>query len=245
MEIAPKPAFLFLPGLVCDRFVWEYQMRALADVAVCRVVEWTGEDSLVVMAQTVLGEAPERFALAGHSMGGRVALEVYRLAPQRVTGIALLDTGYLRCPAGAAGEEEARGRYALLEVARSQGMRAMARQWIPPMIHPMRRSDPDFTGAIEEMFDRKTPEVFAAQIRALLFRPDATEVPGEIRCPALVLTGREEGWSPPERHAAMADLISGSRLAVVPDCGHMSTLEQPAAVTEALRLVVEQRSTAL
>ena len=176
-------------------------------------------------------------------MGGRVALEVYRLAPERVTGIALLDTGYLPCPPDASGQEEARGRYALLEVARSQGMRAMARQWIPPMIHPMRRSDQVLTGVIEDMFARKTPEVFAAQIRALLSRPDATAILGEIRCPALLLTGREDNWSPPERHAAMAAMIPGSRLVVVPECGHMSTLEQPAAVAEALRFVVETSAT--
>jgi pimeloyl-ACP methyl ester carboxylesterase len=243
MEIAPKPALLFLPGLLCDRFVWEYQTRVLGDWAECRVVEWTAEDSLAAMAQTVVLDAPERFTLAGHSMGGRVALEVYRLAPQRVTGIALLDTGYLPCPADASGQEEAHGRYALLEVARSQGMRAMARQWIPPMIHPMRRSDRVFTGAIEDMFARKTPDVFAAQIKALLSRPDSTAVLGAIQCPALLLTGREDTWSPPERHAAMAAMIPGSRVVIVPECGHMSTLEQPAAAADALRFVVETAAT--
>src|ERR1700745_4373092 len=89
------------------------------------------------------------------------------------------------------------------------------------------------------MFARKTPEIFAAQIQALLSPPDATVVLRKIRCPALLLTGREDDWSPPERHAAMAAMIPGSCVVVVPECGHMSTLEQPEAVAKALRFVVE------
>lgn len=173
-------------------------------------------------------------------MGGRVALEVFRAAPGRVTHIALLNTGYQERPDDVAGEQESCNRYALLEVARTQGMRAMAERWIPPMIHPDRRTDAALTGAIAKMFSRKTPEIFEAQIRALLDRPDAGRVLGEIRCPALLLSGREDCWSPPARHAQMAARIPGGptappRLMIVPHCGHMSTLEQPPAVAEALR----------
>jgi pimeloyl-ACP methyl ester carboxylesterase len=242
MQKAPnvRPALLFLPGLLCDGSVWAYQREALADVAVCTAVEWAAEDSLADMAEIALRSAPERFAVAGHSMGGRVALEVYRAAPERVTHVALLNTGYLPRPKDASGETEARERYALLEVARGQGMRAMAERWIPPMVHPDRRRDPQLTAAITEMFARKTPEIFEAQIHALLNRPDATAVLAEIRCPALLVSGREDTWSPPARHAEMAALIPGApasppRLVVVPHSGHMSTLEQPDAVAEALR----------
>jgi pimeloyl-ACP methyl ester carboxylesterase len=235
MQNAPK-SLVLLPGLLCDGFVWEYQAQALSGIAACKLVEWSTEDSLADMARTVLREAPERFAVAGHSMGGRVALEVYRAAPDRVTHIALLNTGYLARPADASGEQEARGRYELLEVARTEGMRAMAQRWIPPMVHPNRRADPEITGAIIDMFARKTPEIFAAQIKALLFRPDATAVLEQIRCPALLLSGHEDTWSPPARHADMAVRIrSDSRLIIVPECGHMSTMEQPAAIVDALR----------
>jgi pimeloyl-ACP methyl ester carboxylesterase len=235
MGIAPLPPILFLPGLLCDREIWAYQSRVLADVAECTITEWTGEDSLVKMAETALRIAPKRFAVAGHSMGGRVALEIYRAVPDRVTHIALLNTGYLPRAPDAAGEQEARSRYALLEVAKTQGMRAMARQWLPPMINPARRDDHVLTETIVEMLARKTPEIFEAQIRALLSRPDATPVLESIRCPALLISGREDAWSPPARHTDMAAKIPGpSRVVTIPDCGHMSPLEQPEAVAEAL-----------
>jgi pimeloyl-ACP methyl ester carboxylesterase len=224
-----------LPGLLCDRVAWQHQSEALSDVARCTSIEWGVENSLVEMARTALGQAPDRFSLAGHSMGGRVALEVFRLAPQRVVRIALFNTGYQPRPQNAAGEEEERGRLALLAVARSEGMRAMATQWLPPMIHPDRRTDLALVNTIIDMFARKTPDIFAAQIRALLGRPDATGVLEQIRCPTLLLTGREDGWSPPARHEEMAAKIPGSQLVVIPECGHMSMLERPGAVTEALR----------
>jgi pimeloyl-ACP methyl ester carboxylesterase len=236
LQKAPRKPLLFLPGLLCDREVWEPQAQALADVAECTTAEWGHEHSLVDMARAALLIAPERFAVAGHSMGGRIALEVYRAAPERVTHIALLNTGYLPRAQDAAGEQEARNRYALLEIARTQGMPAMARQWIPPMINPARHGDSALIEAILEMFARKTPEIFEAQIRALLTRPDGTPVLEQIHCPALLLSGREDAWSPPARHADMAAKIPGpSSVVTVPDCGHMSTLEQPAAVAEELR----------
>jgi pimeloyl-ACP methyl ester carboxylesterase len=224
-----------LPGLLCDRSVWQHQIEALSDVADCTSIEWGNEDSLEKMAQTALRQAPERFSVVGHSMGGRVALEVFRLAPERVKRIAVFDTGCAARPRNAAGEEEERGRLALLAIARSEGMRAMAAQWLPPMIHTERRGDRGLTEAIIAMFARKTPDVFAAQIRALLDRPERCDLLEQIRCPALVLTGREDGWSPPARHREMAARIPGSTFIVVPECGHMSTLEQPAAVTAAIR----------
>jgi len=167
-------------------------------------------------------------------MGGRVALEIYRAAPQRVERIALLDTGYLPLAAGAAGEAEKRKRGELLEIARSEGMRAMLRKWLPPMIAPDRIHDTALVCTIIEMMSRKTPEIFEAQIRALLSRPDASAVLEQIRCPALLLAGREDGWSGPAQHASMAAKIPGSRLVIVPDCGHMSTLERPGEVGAAL-----------
>jgi len=188
------------------------------------------------MAEQVLRTAPERFLMAGHSMGGgRVALQVYRLAPHRVARIALLNTGASPLAAGAAGEEEARKRWELVALAKSQGMHAMLKQWLPPMIDSRRINDTALVAAIIEMMSRKTPEIFAAQVQALLARPDAGAVLEQIRCPALLLTGREDGWSGPAQHAAMAAKIPGSTLVTVPDCGHMSMMERPAEVSAALR----------
>lgn len=187
------------------------------------------------MAEAVLRGAPERFSIAGHSMGGRVALQIYRLAPERVNRIALLNTGYLPLAAGAAGEEEARKRGELVALAKAQGMRAMLRVWLPPMIDSRRIDDAELMNSIIDMMSRKTPEIFEAQVRALLARPDSSAVLEQIRCPALLLTGREDGWSTPAQHAAMSAKIAGSQLVIVPDSGHMSTMERPAEVSAALR----------
>jgi len=226
---------LLLPGLICDQTAWQQQIDALSDIADCTCADYGPLDSLPAMAEAVLRSAPERFSLAGHSMGGRVALEIYRLAPQRVAGIALLNTGSSPLAAGAAGAEEIRKRGELVAFAQSQGMHAMLQQWLPPMIAPHRMNDTALVDSIIEMMSRKTPEIFAAQVRALLTRPDARPVLDQIRCPALLLTGQEDGWSPPAQHAAMHAKIAGSQFVIVPECGHMSMLERPAEVSAALR----------
>jgi pimeloyl-ACP methyl ester carboxylesterase len=232
----PSPApLLLLPGLVCDQTVWRQQIDAVSDLAVCTCADYGSLDSIPAMAEAVLRAAPERFSVAGHSMGGRVALEIYRRAPHRVARIALLNTGSSARPSGEAGEEEARKRGELVALAQSQGMHAMLQQWLPPMIDSRRTNDTVLVNAIVEMMSRKTPEIFGAQVRALLARPDANPVLEQIRCPALLLTGREDGWSTPEQHRAMAAGIAGSQIAIVPDCGHMSMLERPAEVSAALR----------
>jgi len=221
--------------LICDQTVWQAQIDGLADMAECSVADYGSLDSLTAMAEAALRTAPDRFSVAGHSMGGRVALEIYRRAPERVARIALLNTGYLPLAAGAAGEEEKRKRGELVALAQSQGMRAMLRQWLPPMIDSRRINDAALVNSIVEMMSRKTPEIFAAQVRALLGRPDASGVLEQIRRPALLLTGREDGWSPPAQHQAMSQKIVGSRVVIVPDSGHMSMMERPTEVTAALR----------
>lgn len=231
---------VLLPGLICDQTVWQQQIDALADIADCTCADYGSLDSLPAMAEAVLRSTPQRFSVAGHSMGGRVALQIYKLAPDRVVRIALLNTGYLPLAAGPAGEEETRKRGELVALAQSQGMRAMLRQWLPPMIDSRRINDTPLVNSIIDMMSRKTPEIFAAQQRALLARPDATAVLEQIRCPALLLTGREDGWSTPAQHVAMAAKIAGSQLVIVPDSGHMSAMEQPAAVSVALRAWLAQ-----
>jgi pimeloyl-ACP methyl ester carboxylesterase len=186
------------------------------------------------MAQRILAAGPERFALVGHSMGGRVALEVLARAPERVTRVALLDTGFQALPQGEAGERERAGRYRLLDIARREGMLAMGKEWAKGMVHPDRLADAPLMDAIHQMIARAPVAQFEAQIHALLTRPDRTALLAEIRVPTLVLCGREDNWSPLQQHEEMAQRIRGSQLVVVPHCGHMSTMEQPAAITQAL-----------
>jgi pimeloyl-ACP methyl ester carboxylesterase len=230
-----RPVLMLLPGLNCDAAVWAPQVQALQDVADCRIPAWGLRDSLTAMAEQVLQEAAaERFCVAGHSMGGRVALELMRLAPQRVQRLALLSTGTHPLAAGEAGEKEKAGRLALLQIARTQGMRAMAEQWARGMVHPRRIGGPVFDQVLD-MFERGSAEQYAAQIHALLQRPDASSLLPTIGCPTLVLTGRDDGWSTPAAHEAIAAAIPGARLVLLDDCGHMCTLEQPQAVSQALR----------
>jgi len=225
---------VLLPGLVCDDTVWEHARAALAPHAEVHIPRYAALDSLGAMAEKVLAETPGDFALAGHSMGGRIALEVQRRAPERVKGIALLDTGAQPLAAGVAGAREAAGRHELLEIARTQGMAAMAARWVQGMVYPPRLGEGPLIARIVDMFARSSADVFAAQIRALLARPDASAVLDAIRCPALVLCGAEDSWAPASRHREMAARIRGATLTIVPECGHMCTLERPDAVTRSL-----------
>lgn len=232
MNAVAATPIVFLPGLLCDAAVWAPQMAALGRSAT--VAAYGVADSIGAMAEIALAAAPPgRFALAGHSMGGRIALEVVRRAPERVERLALLDTGCHPLAAGDAGEAERAGRLKLLDLARRDGLRAMAAEWARGMLHPSRLGGTVFD-AVLDMFERRTAEVFDAQIRALLARPDAVPVLKTLRCPTLLLTGDHDAWSPPSAHRAMHEGVPGSRLVVVPDCGHMSTLERPDAVTAAL-----------
>jgi pimeloyl-ACP methyl ester carboxylesterase len=234
------PALLLLPGLNCDAEVWAGQIAALSASHTCIVPRYHELDSIAAMAHSVLHDAPPRFALAGHSMGGRVALEVVRAAPERVSRLALLDTGYEGWQAGEHGEREARERRRLVELARQSGMRAMGAEWLRGMVHPAHADDRALIARILAMIERHTFEGYSAQIRALLARPDAGDVLTQIRCPTLIACGREDTWSPFARHQSMAALIPNSQLMVFEHCGHMSTMEQPDAVTAAVRHWLQQ-----
>jgi len=221
---------ILLCGLLCDDVVWASQAEALGREHDVRVVKFVEQDSIQAMAAHVLKDAPPRFALAGHSMGGRVALEVMRQAGERVERLALLDTGY-----EAAAPGEAARRAVLVDQALEEGIDSIAAAWGLPMLAPRRRNQPALVQAVFDMVGRMSGRIYAAQTRALLARPDATGVLQNVACPTLILCGRQDGWSPPERHERMAELVPHAELRLVDDCGHMSMMEQPDAVLAALR----------
>ena len=231
---------ILVPGLMCDHTVWDPLQPYLPVQNASRVVDHGDANSLVQMAMQLLQHAPPKFLLAGHSMGARVVLEVVRLAPERVGGVALLDTGYLPKASGSAGEEEVRKRQRLLQIANHDGVRVMARDWVQGMVHPDRLIDHELIERILAMFERKDAEIFSNQIHAFIQRPDATEVLQSLRVPTLILCGQQDTWSPPVQHQAMHALVPHSTFEVIDHAGHMAPMEKPQEVADAVARWIAQ-----
>lgn len=224
-----RPRIVFLPGLLCDAEVFAVQVAALSPFADVAVADFTGCGSIEAMARVALARFEGPVSLVGFSMGGRAALEALRIAPARVERLVLMDTG-----ATPARDGEAAGRMELVDLAHREGMRALAARWLPPMVHAEREADPALIGPITAMVERMSPTIFERQIRALLGRPDARPVLATIRCPTLVVVGRQDRWSPLEQNRELAETVPGARLAVIEDSGHFSPVERPEAVAAAL-----------
>ena len=222
-------ASLLLPGLICNESVWAAQIAALADRGFVAVHGYSRCASLRAMAERVLEQAPDQFNLCGHSMGARVALEVYRLAPSRVRRLALLDTGVHGVKAG-----EREKRYALRDVGREHGMAALVERWLPPMVAPHRHADTSLMTPLRDMAVGEGLAAFEAQTEALLGRSSATELLTRITVPTLVATGELDVWSPPEQHTAMANAIADSRYVIFEGAGHFAPAEAPDQVNQAL-----------
>jgi pimeloyl-ACP methyl ester carboxylesterase len=224
----PAPP-LFLPGLLCDASIWAGQVRAFAALNAVAIDGYGMADSLEDMARIALDQAPAVFSLVGHSMGARVALEVLKLAPQRVERLALLDTGVHPPGPGEAGK-----RHALLALGREQGIDRLSDAWLPPMVGPEARRDEAFMERLRVMVRAAGVELYAKQIHALLGRPDYRPMLPTINCPTLVGVGRQDEWSPVAQHEEMAALIPGAELVIFEDCGHMAPMEAPDQVNAAL-----------
>ena len=224
------PPLLLLSGLLCDETIWSDIPERLREVAAVRVISFRGFSSISAMARHVLALAPERFAVAGHSMGGRVALEVVRLAPDRVSGLALLNTGVHTVRDG---EPESRGR--LLRLASEHGMSALAAEWLPPMMAGSSGRTAELMPRLIAMVERSTPDSYAGQINALLHRPEALSVLPTIDVPTLLLSGSGDTWSPVSQHETMRRRIPHATLFEIHAAGHMAPIERPDAVALALR----------
>ncbi len=227
MTAAPP---LFLPGLMCDQSIWDAQMRALAEFHPVAVPGYGDARTLADMAARALALAPPVFSLVGHSMGARVALEVFRAAPERVERLALLDTGVHPLQPG-----EPAKRQALLDIGRNHGIERLVDEWLPPMVHPHRRGDAAIMAPMHAMSCVGGFARVEAQIEALLSRPDVIPLLSTIRCPTLVATGRQDEWSPVEQHERIAELIPGAELVIFEESGHMAPVEVPDQVNAALR----------
>ena len=227
-----KQPLVLVPGLLCDAALWGPQVAALGAIADFWIPELKAMDSISAMGEAVLREAPfGKFALAGLSMGGYVAMEVMRRAPERVTRLALLDTRATRDA-----PEEMERRRELMRLARTErGFAPVTNRMLPLMLHPSRVNELLLVKLIREMAERTGVEGYILQQTAIMSRPDSRPDLPRIGVPTLVLCGREDALTPLDLHEEMAALIPGAKLAVIEKCGHLSTLERPIEVNAALR----------
>jgi len=224
-----KTPLLLLPGLLEDSDVFGHQVAQLGRSRKCAVADLTASDSIAAMARDALKEAPgEKFALAGHSMGGYVALEILRQAPERVARLALLNTNAR--PDTAESTENRRRLMALAEkdfpaVIQTLTQRVVARDAL---------ADPNITGTIGAMALATGKDAFARQQRAIIGRIDSRPHLPAIACPTLVVAGREDAIMPVELLEEIAQRIPDSRLAIIERCGHTPSLERPEELTDLL-----------
>jgi pimeloyl-ACP methyl ester carboxylesterase len=225
-----KPSLLLLSGLLCDETIWSDIPKRLKDVATVSVVSFRGFNSLKAMAEHALAHAPAHFAVAGHSMGGRVALEVIRAAAERVTGLGLLNTSV---QAVRDGEPQSRGL--LLKLAREHGMTALASEWLPPMLAPNAARRSEVLPRLKAMIEHWSADDYEGQVYAMLNRPDAWSALAAVKVPTLLLSGSDDAWSPVSQHEAIRRHIPHATLFEVHDAGHMAPVERPDAVALAIR----------
>ena len=224
-----RTPIVFACGQLLDERCWEPQRSAFANERNLFVSDHRSDDTIAGMAKRLLASAPDRFLLLGHAMGGFIALEVMRQAPERVKGLALLAT--LANADGPAQTERRMGYIKLVEEGRFE---QVAEERIPMLLAPERRSDPILTGQIRAMAQATGAEIFLRQQRAIMGRIDSRPSLGHITVPTLILWGDEDGIANRAQQQDMLDGISGSRLEVLKRCGHLSTLEAPREVNTLL-----------
>jgi pimeloyl-ACP methyl ester carboxylesterase len=226
---SPGLPVVLVPGLACSPSLYALQMPALWTFGPVTVADHRRADSMDAIARQILAQAPPKFALAGLSMGGYIALAMLRLAPDRVAKLALLDTGS-RSDTPEASE---RRKASIAKVQAGEVEAVMDALW-PILVHKNRQGDAELKRIVFEMAKTAGADAFVRQQRAIMTRPDSRPGLPSIRCPTLVLVGEGDQLTPPALSEEMAALIPNSRLVSVPDSGHLSTLEQPEAVTRAL-----------
>jgi pimeloyl-ACP methyl ester carboxylesterase len=221
---------LLLPGLLCDAELFASQVTGLADVADLRVADLVAHDAMAALAADAIAQAPwERFAVGALSMGGYVAYEILRQAPERVLALALMDTSAR--PDTAEASENRRRLIALAD----RDFPAVIEALLPKLMTPAHAADARLAAVVRRMAERIGPEAFKRQERAIIGRADSRPDLPRIACPTIVIAGADDALMPHEIHAEQADTIRSAELVIVPACGHLSSIEQPARVNAALR----------
>jgi pimeloyl-ACP methyl ester carboxylesterase len=220
---------LLVPGLLCTPRLYIDQIPALWRFGPVVVADHTRDDSMSGIAQRILANAPPRFALIGLSMGGYVSFELLRQAPDRVAKLALLDT-----TARPDLPEQTEQRKRQIDMSRSGRFAAISDLLFPKFVAASRQGDRALQSIVRTMAEEVGPEAFVRQQTAILNRVDSRPGLALVRCPTLVAVGEHDVLTPPDRAAEIAAAIPSARQVVIADCGHLSALEQPQAVTRAL-----------
>ena len=221
---------VLIPGLLLTPQLYAPQLEALWAEAPVLLANHTRADSMAELARGILAQAPPRFALVGLSMGGYIAFEILRQAPERVARLALLDTA-----ARPDTPDITAGRRTNMQLAQSGRLAEVVDGLIPRLVHPTRVNDAPLLEVIRRMGAQVGVAGYLRQQAAIIARPDSRPMLKDIRCPTLVLVGDADQLTPPERAQEIAAAVRGAELVLVPECGHLSTLERPELVTRALR----------
>ncbi|MDH4585700.1 alpha/beta fold hydrolase [Pseudomonas sp. BN415] len=230
-----QTSLVLLPGLLNDHRLWAHQADALSDEANVQIADLTRDSSIAAMARRVLEESPPQFALAALSMGGYVAFEILRQAPERVSRLALFDT-----MASLDSAERAATRQGLLELANRGRFIGVSPQLMPRLIHP-RWLDSEVSATVQQMAVAVGKEGFIRQQQAIIDRPDSVPLLEDIRIPTMIVVGAEDQLTPVAEAHLMHEKIAGSRLEILPQCGHLPPLEEPERTTALLREWLGQR----
>jgi pimeloyl-ACP methyl ester carboxylesterase len=220
---------LLVPGLASSIRIYEPVIPALWRFGPVMVANHVRDDSMTAIARRVLNEAPPHFALAGHSMGGYVALEIMRQAPERVARLALINT-----QARPDAPEATARRRGLMERARRGELRAARAEMFPELVHPSRRDDVRIRQLVDEQGEDVGVDGYLRQQTAIITRVDSRPTLATIKCPTLVLTGDQDNTIPNAFSQEMAEGIAGARLVILDRCGHLPQPEQPEATAQAL-----------
>jgi pimeloyl-ACP methyl ester carboxylesterase len=224
-----KETLYLLPGLLCDQSLWFHQIELLSKSYDVRVADFSKGDTIDDFCDEVLKDAPESFSLAGLSMGGYVAFEVLRRSPDRVKRLALIDTSpYADLP------EHRLYRQGLMDLAQDKGLDPVMDILIAKLIHPSRHDDENLVRLIDAMANRVGVEGFLRQQTALLNRKDSLSDLSNIKCPTVVIVGKEDILTPASVAKVMADAIPNAHLVEVDNCAHLSTMEQPEIINRIL-----------
>jgi pimeloyl-ACP methyl ester carboxylesterase len=217
---------VLIPGLNCTARLYARQIERLSDSYAVMVPDHTVASSMAELAAAILARAPARFALAGLSMGGYIAFELLRQAPERVERLMLLDT-----QARPDAPERAAARRAQVREAREGQFDGVVEALWPALVHPARHEDEQLKTVHVAMCRDTGVDGFARQIDAIIGRADSRSTLPTIRVPTVVVVGEQDALTPVDLAREMAGGIPGARLEVVPHCGHLSTLEKPESVT--------------